>query len=194
MPGTTGVPANAEMSENERMFNQDKWLALARVGLGLMASQAPTFGQALGEAGMAGVDALASAREDYLERKQAEELMALRRAALSARGAGGGGGGDLYDPFGGIDTEMGRRLETLNSRAERLQLDLDMLGEAPRTGFLGFGGPDAEWTEAEEKLRRKLTETLNARDNLERALGIGVLGGSAAPAATEAPYSITDVR
>jgi len=192
--GGVGTPANAPMSDNERMLNQDKWLSLARVGLGLMSSQAPTFGQALGEAGAAGLDSLTKAREDYLERKQTEEMMAMRRAALSARGAGGGGGDGVYDPLGGIDTDMGRRLETLNSRAERLQLELDMLGEAPRTGFLGFGGPDAEWTKAEEELRRELTETLNARDNLERALGIGVLGGSVAPAATEAPYSITDVR
>jgi hypothetical protein len=86
--GPTGVPANAQMSDNERMLNQDKWLALARVGLGLMASQAPTFGQALGEAGMAGVEALQSARADYLERKQAEELMAMRRAAGASRGRG----------------------------------------------------------------------------------------------------------
>jgi hypothetical protein len=86
--GPTGVPANAQMTDNERMLNQDKWLALARVGLGLMASQAPTFGQALGEAGMAGVEALQSARKDYVERKQAEELMAMRRAAGASRGRG----------------------------------------------------------------------------------------------------------
>ena len=31
------------------MLEQDKWLSLARFGMALMSSQAPTFGQALGE-------------------------------------------------------------------------------------------------------------------------------------------------
>jgi len=194
MPGATGVPANAEMSENERMFNQDKWLALARVGLGLMASQAPTFGQALGEAGMAGVDALASAREDYLERKQAEELMSLRRAAVSARGAGGGGGampGLTFD----LSAGEGRALERLDNEIMAVENQILNMGEEPSTGFLGLGGPDAQWVMEREQLenRRRVLEA--ARDaQLSRLVTAG-LGGSA-PVATEAsaPYSITDVR
>ena len=54
--------------------------------MALMSSQAPTFGQALGEAGTVGLDALGGARADYLERKQAADLMALRRAAAAGRG------------------------------------------------------------------------------------------------------------
>lgn len=196
MPGTTGVPANAEMSENERMFNQDKWLALARVGLGLMASQVPTFGQALGEAGMAGVDALASAREDYLERKQAEELTALRRAAMSARGAGGGGGGGAM-PGLEFDLSAGenRALERLDNEIMAVENQILNMGEEPSTGLFGLGGPDAQWVMEREQLENRRRALEAARDaQLSRLVTAG-LGGSA-PVATEAsaPYSMTDVR
>lgn len=180
IPGATGVPANAEMSDNERLFNQDKWLALARVGLGLMASQAPTFGQALGEAGMAGVDALASAREDYLERKQAEELMAMRRAAMSARGAGGGGGGGGAMPSLEFDLSAGenRALEVGEKRIADLELELLNLGDDPGSGFLGFGGPNEDWEKRRNEIERKLTLARAAREATLRRLEIAALGGS----------------
>jgi hypothetical protein len=181
MPGATGVPANAEMSENERMFNQDKWLALARVGLGLMASQAPTFGQALGEAGMAGVDALASAREDYVERKQAEELMAMRRAAMSARGAGGGGGGGggaMPELTPTLSAAEARALEVGGKRIADLELELLNLGDDPGSGFLGFGGPNEDWEKRRNEIERKLTLARAAREATLRRLEIAALGGS----------------
>ena len=79
----------APQSAEDRMLQQDKWLALARFGAALASSQAPTFGQALGQAGQVGLDALSQARSDFLERKEAADKMAMARAALAARGAGG---------------------------------------------------------------------------------------------------------
>lgn len=193
--GATGVPANAPMSDNERMLNQDKWLSLARVGLGLMSSQAPTFGQALGEAGAAGLDSLNRAREDYLERKQAEEMMALRRAAAAGRGGGGGAGG-MVNPFE-FDLSAGgnRALERIDSVIERLQMEQTQLGEDPGSGFFGLGGPDAEWTRESERLNNELAAALAARNQVERGLQIGALGGSVAGAAPAGGvYSTTDVR
>jgi hypothetical protein len=75
------------------MLQQDKWLALARFGAALAASRAPTFGQAIGEASQVGLDAIGKARQDYLERKAAAEMMALKRAAMASKGGRGGGGG-----------------------------------------------------------------------------------------------------
>ena len=86
-----GVSVPPAQSSEDRMLQQDKWLALARFGAALASSQAPTFGQALGQATTVGLDALGQAREDFLERKAIADQMALKRGALAARGGGGRG-------------------------------------------------------------------------------------------------------
>jgi hypothetical protein len=53
------------MQRAERRAEQDKWLALAQVGLGLMSSTQPTIGGALGEAGLAGLQSYQGARDEY---------------------------------------------------------------------------------------------------------------------------------
>jgi len=65
----------------DRMLEQDKWLALAQFGLGLMASQQPTLGGAIGEAGTAALGQLGKAREAAVERDLAERTLAVRAAA-----------------------------------------------------------------------------------------------------------------
>jgi hypothetical protein len=158
--GPTGVPANAQMTDNERMLNQDKWLALARVGLGLMASQAPTFGQALGESGMAGVEALQSARKDYVERKQAEELLALRRAAAASKGK-----------------ESGLSISNIISLREDLVNQVDSLTK----GALGRPLPESALIKLQQ---------LNAQiSGIDRLLGLdafGALGAATSGADTAA--------
>jgi len=81
-----GAGAGAGASSDD-LFEQDKWLALAQFGLSLMSSQAPTFGQALGEAGSTGIAALRQARADQQDRITAAQTRADRLAAAAARGS-----------------------------------------------------------------------------------------------------------
>jgi hypothetical protein len=62
-------------------FNQDKWLALAQVGLSLMSSKQPTLGGAIGEAGLSGITALRQARDERDARAAAAQARADRLAA-----------------------------------------------------------------------------------------------------------------
>lgn len=71
-------------SDMDRLLEQDKWLALAQFGLGLMSSQAPSFGQAVGESGIAALGQLSKARKEAMDRQLAEEELAIRRAAAAA--------------------------------------------------------------------------------------------------------------
>jgi hypothetical protein len=53
------------LKRREKAASQDKWLALARTGLELMASKNPSFLGAVGEAGLPGVADYKSARDSY---------------------------------------------------------------------------------------------------------------------------------
>jgi hypothetical protein len=53
------------LKRREKAAGQDKWLALARTGLELMASKNPSFLGAVGEAGLPGVADYKSARDSY---------------------------------------------------------------------------------------------------------------------------------
>jgi hypothetical protein len=74
------------LQRREKAAEQDKWLALAQAGMSLMSSRQPTFGGALGEAGLAGIETMRSARDKYEEDRLAlltaqEKLRAARAAA-----------------------------------------------------------------------------------------------------------------
>jgi len=117
--GAGGISASAPppVTAEDRMFEQDKWLALARFGAALAASKAPTFGQAMGEAGQVGLDALGAARADYQKRKQDAEIMAMKRAAASGRGGGGGGGLEGLTEF---TANQARQLEVIDNEIARI--------------------------------------------------------------------------
>jgi hypothetical protein len=90
------------LARREKAATQDKWLALAQVGLNLMASKQPTLGGAIGEAGLAGVQAAQGARDQYEEDRlsltgalEQSRMARAAAAAAAAKGAGGGGGGGL---------------------------------------------------------------------------------------------------
>jgi hypothetical protein len=85
------------LGRREQAAEQDKWLALAQVGLNLMSSTQPTLGGALGEAGIKGVEAARGARDQY-DKDRLELLGALEqsRAARAKAAAGGGGGLTAY--------------------------------------------------------------------------------------------------
>ena len=90
------------LAAREKRAVQDKWLALAQAGMALMSSKAPTFGEALGEAGAAGLGALregqSGAEADRLallgqleQSRMGREELAIRRQAAAARGSGSDG-------------------------------------------------------------------------------------------------------
>ena len=79
------------LQQREKRAEQDKWLALAQVGLSLMGSRQPTFAGALGEAGAAGLAQFQQNRAQYdkdrLELLALQESTRLNRAKLAAAGA-----------------------------------------------------------------------------------------------------------
>jgi hypothetical protein len=83
------------LGRREKAAEQDKWLALAQVGLNMMSSTQPTFAGAVGEAGLKGVETARGARDQYdkdrLDLLGAIEQSRLARAKASARGSGSGG-------------------------------------------------------------------------------------------------------
>jgi hypothetical protein len=107
------------LASREKAANQDKWLALAQVGLNLMASKNPTFGGALGEAGLAGVEAARTARDTY-DKEKLEILGAIeqsRAARAKAASSGSGGGGGLKPlSASGIMTQQKYMLDLAESR------------------------------------------------------------------------------
>jgi len=78
------------LQQREKRAEQDKWLALAQVGLSLMGSRQPTFAGALGEAGAAGLAQFQQNRAQYdkdrLELLALQESTRLNRAKLAAAG------------------------------------------------------------------------------------------------------------
>ncbi len=87
------------IQRQEQRAEQDKWLALAQVGLGMMTSRSPTFLGAVGEGGAAGIQALMGARNANEDRRmelvQALEeyrMMQADRAAARARAGRGRAG------------------------------------------------------------------------------------------------------
>jgi hypothetical protein len=73
--GTGGAGARATSTADA-----DKWLALAQFGLGLMASQAPTLGGAIGEAGTMALSQLRESQKEAFDRDLAERTLAARSA------------------------------------------------------------------------------------------------------------------
>jgi hypothetical protein len=87
------------LASREKAAKQDKWLALAQVGLNLMSSTQPTLLGAVGEAGLKGVESARAARDQYdkdkLDLQGALEQSRMARAAASARAASGASAGGL---------------------------------------------------------------------------------------------------
>jgi hypothetical protein len=82
------------LASREKAATQDKWLALAQVGLNMMSSTNPTLLGAIGESGLKGVETARAARDQYdkdkLDILGAIEQSRLARAAAAARAASGG--------------------------------------------------------------------------------------------------------
>jgi hypothetical protein len=116
----------------------DKWLALAQFGLGLMASQQPTLGGAIGEAGTAALGQLSAARKEAYERDLAERTLAARSASRPDRLS-------LSDRLDYItdqmeNTRLAISMEVDPGRKMTLADDLASL-QAQAAAILGAAGP-----------------------------------------------------
>lgn len=100
------------MQRAERRAEQDKWLALAQVGLGLMSSTQPTIGGALGEAGLAGLQSYQGARDEYETERLglSKELAGIEsaRAAQQAAAAKARSGPTLQQTLNSINEELSK--------------------------------------------------------------------------------------
>lgn len=74
---------------DEELTGEDKGLALAQAGFGMAASNSPHFGQALGEGGMYGIQALQNLRKERalnaMKNAQLESIDAYRAAQIAAK-------------------------------------------------------------------------------------------------------------
>jgi hypothetical protein len=104
----------------DRMLEQDKWLALAQFGLGLMASQAPSLGGAIGEAGTAALGQFGQARQAAVARDLEERKLQAAMARASSRG----------DGIGALSAGQGRLLSQYDTEIERLSDILSGLNPA----------------------------------------------------------------
>ena len=162
-PGTASGAGKAGgtggMTDLEKSLEQDKWLALAQFGLGLMQSDAPTMGKAIGEAGLGAIASLKKAKQDFEDAK-------LARATLAARMAGGASSGRPKPPPASVITMLNDRLSEIDAALGTLE---------PRTeGWFGVSDPDAD------KRMRLMAERAATSANLNAAMGAYGLGGMSA--------------
>ena len=163
--GTSYEQAIADaLARADKRANQDKWLAVAQAGMALMASKQPTLGGALGEAGLAGVGAYRSSRDEAEKTKmdllgtQFEIDLARQKLAASRAGGGGGGGGFSYNQYA---TRLG-------DYAELLADDLSTMVD-------GMGNPIPARMDDYE---RTMAELQQVRDQQRTMLGLPVIAGA----------------
>lgn len=157
------------LGRREKAAEQDKWLALAQVGLNLMSSTQPTIGGALGEAGLKGVEAVRSARDQYdkdrLELLGAMEQSRMARAAAAAKAArGSSSAGGL-----GLSAGAGRLLTQISNDIERLDTIVSNAALTPPTT------PEGEMQLA--RVQEDLASKVALRDAI--LYGAGGSGGAA---------------
>lgn len=106
---TGGAGDAGGASDADRLAEQDRWLALARFGLGLMSSRSPTFGGAIGEAGMDALDYMQGMEQQRYERDLAERTLAARSAGSSRPPI------SLDNYIGALQTQLTGAQEQLNA-------------------------------------------------------------------------------
>ena len=149
------------LQRREKAAEQDKWLALAQVGLNMMSSTQPTLLGAVGEAGVKGVEAARSARDQYdkdrLDLLGALEQSRQARAAAAARAAGGASSGGIRPlSASGIMTQQKYMLDLAESRLNSL------------TGGMPVAQAMAMYTEAaqnDDVEAARMLEALSAANN-----------------------------
>ena len=112
------------LKEREKRAESEKWLSLAQAGLALMASDQPTLGGAIGEAGGVGLTRLGEARDDYEGAKMA--LLKTQQSMQAAR-AGSARSRDYNNPstIGAALARFEKMREGLLGRGTRVITDPD---------------------------------------------------------------------
>tara|TARA_R100001509_G_scaffold162952_1_gene135991 strand:+ start:10 stop:1434 length:1425 start_codon:yes stop_codon:yes gene_type:complete len=155
------------LKENEEEREQDKYLALAKMGLALMSSSQPTFGGALGEAGMAGLDDLQASRKSYRDDKitllDARRKLEQARATAASKDKSGLTGSNI--------------VSLLNNARTRKSNTLAKIAEEMPTGIEAATPMTPEKLAAIEGLRRDVARLDVEISTYEAMLGgIGSLG------------------
>lgn len=160
------------LNRREKAAEQDKWLALAQVGLNLMASTQPTLAGALGEAGLKGVEAARAARDQYdkdrLDLMGSLEQLRMSRAAASAKAARGGGGSSGGIAELGLSAGEGRLLTQISA-------DIDSLSAIVNDPYLRGAIAEGTATPEEEIAYKDAANELAAVRAKRRALLYGVM-------------------
>jgi len=110
------------LEEKEKSAQSDKWMALAQAGMALMASDAPTLGGAIGEAGLVGLGALKKGKDQY--DKDVLDLLTLQQRIDAQKARSSGKGGltasnmiSLMDDLRRYKGDIQDRIDALNSPA-----------------------------------------------------------------------------
>lgn len=149
------------LTRREKAATQDKWLALAQVGLNMMSSKQPTLLGAVGEAGLSGVQAMQGARDQYekdrIDLTGALEQSRMSRAKAVADAARSGIAGAKVKP---INSTMIGNIEKQLAETEG---QLAMLAPPSEPSFWSgeIDDPDAAARDALERRAGALKQTLS---------------------------------
>jgi hypothetical protein len=121
------------LKENEEDREKDKYLALAKMGLALMSSSQPTFGGALGEAGMAGLDDLQASRKSYRDDKitllDAQRKLEQARATAASKSKSGLTGSNVVSLLNNARTRMSSTLAEIAKQTSPSVGDISLTEE-----------------------------------------------------------------
>lgn len=121
------------LGRREKAAEQDKWLALAQVGLNMMSSTQPTLLGAIGEAGVKGVEAARAARDQYDKDRldllgTIEQSRQARAAAATAAARRGQSGGISPLQAAKLELDMAKYgLDVAEANRAALADDMDLL-------------------------------------------------------------------
>lgn len=162
------------ISDREKSAEQDKYLALAQAGLALMASDSPTIGGAIGEAGLVGVGAMKDAKSQYdsdiLDLLTLQEGM--RQADLTYQSA-------LARASGSTDKQKRERIKLLQTQLNNVDRQLDNFRSMKQisSSYDDTGGEQKEYGMVD--LTASQPELLARRDALDaeiQALTLDLIG------------------
>jgi hypothetical protein len=157
------------LANREKAQKQDKWLALAQVGLGMMSSQNPSFFGAAGEAGLKGVESFRQSRDQYdTDRMKILgdlEQYKMAKAAAQAKASGGGG----KPPSASF-------LTALMKDKEGVAAQLAALGPIPEPGW--FGPSEDPAALERTRLANQLSQINDAIGSVYLLNGVPYLGGA----------------
>lgn len=148
------------IQRREKAAEQDKWLALAQVGLNLMSSTNATPLGALGEAGIAGVEAARTARDQY--DKDRMDLMTALEQSRQARAAAVAAAARKQSEGLGLSAGAGRLLTQMSSDIDRLTT---IVNDPIMQGLIASGDASPDQEIAYQDAKDQLAAITTARNS-----------------------------